>query len=188
MAGALRGAASGGTPWVLDPVAAGGLEWRTSIAQALLDQHPPAIIRGNASEIIAIAGQGKGGRGVESVDPVDEAVDVARKLASDRGTVVAVSGEVDHLTDGTRLVRVANGHPWLTQVTGAGCALGALMAAFTAVTADPLVAATSATATLTVAAERAAEHSAGPGSFAVSLIDQLAALSSDDLAAAVRLS
>jgi len=188
MAGALRGAASGGTPWVLDPVAAGALQWRTSIAQALLDQHAPAIIRGNASEIIAIAGQGKGGRGVESVDTVDGAVDVAAELARDRGTVVAVSGEVDHITDGDRLVRVGNGHPWLTQVTGAGCALGALMAAFTAVIPDPLVAAATATATFTVAAERAAEQSAGPGSFAVSLIDELAALSSEDLAAAVRLS
>ena len=188
MASALRGAGSGGTPWVLDPVAAGALEWRTSIAQALLDQHPPAVLRGNASEVIAIAGHGTGGRGVESVDTVDGAVDLARELSRDRGAVVAVSGEVDHLTDGDRLVRVANGHPWLTQVTGAGCALGALMAAFTAVTADPLVAATSATATFTVAAERAAEQSAGPGSFAVSLIDQLAALSPDDLAAAVRLS
>ena len=88
---------------------------------------------------------------------------------------------LDHLTDGTRLVRVANGHRWLTQVTGGGCALGALMAAFAATTDDPLLAATAANATYTVAAEVAAERAAGPGSFAVALLDSLATLNPQEL-------
>ena len=187
MTGAVRGAEAGGTPWVLDPVAAGALAWRTTLAHELVAQHTPTIVRGNASEVIALTG-GRGGKGVESVDSADQAIEVATELAVRHGCVVAVSGEVDHVTDGHRLVRLANGHPMLTQVTGAGCALGALMAAFAAVEEDPLVAACAATATLTVAADRAAEVSSGPGSFAVALLDHLAGLTPEQLVDSVRLS
>lgn len=187
MTGAVVGAEQGGTPWVLDPVAAGALAWRTTLAHELVAQHAPTIIRGNASEVLALAG-GAGGKGVESVDTAEQAVEVAAELARDHHTVVAVSGEVDHVTDGDRLVRLGNGHPLLTQVTGAGCALGALMAAFAAVDDDPLVAAAAATATFTVAADRAAEQSAGPGTFAAALLDNLASLSPEQLRESVQLS
>lgn len=176
-----------GRPWVLDPVAAGVMAWRTGIATRLLSEFTPTIVRGNASEVIALAG-GAGGRGVDSTDAPETAVDVARQLATRHRTVVAVSGPVDHLTDGDRVVRVANGHPWLTQVTGVGCALGAMMAGFAAVVDDPLLAAAAATATLTVAAEQAARAAIGPGSFAVALLDALAGLAPDDLAVRVELS
>lgn len=176
-----------GRPWVLDPVAAGVMAWRTGIATRLLADFDPTIVRGNASEVMALAG-GAGGRGVDSTAAPETAVDVARHLAAEHGTVVAVSGPVDHLTDGERLVRVANGHPWLTRVTGVGCALGAMMAGFVAVVDDPLLAATAATATLTVAAEDAARTATGPGTFAVALLDALAGLAPDDLAARVKLS
>src|SRR5690606_4261563 len=116
-------------PWVLDPVAAGAVPWRTSIALELLGAHHPAVVRGNGSEILALAG-GQGGKGVESTAAADQAVDAAVMLARTHACVVAVSGAVDQITDGQRLVRIANGHPLLTRVTGAGCALGALMAAF----------------------------------------------------------
>ncbi len=187
MTAAVAGAGTAGTPWVLDPVAAGALEWRTRLAKELLAAGSPAIVRGNASEVLALAG-GAGGRGVESVDSAERAADVAADLAREHGSVVAVSGEVDHVTDGERLLRVGNGHPWLTQVTGTGCALGALMAAFAATTEDPLVAAAAASAALTVAADRAAASSAGPGSFAVALLDELADLSPGRLGDEVRLS
>lgn len=184
---AASAARAAGRPWVLDPVAAGVLTWRTGLASRLLADSPPAVLRGNASEVIALGG-GAGGRGVDSTDAPETAVDVARDLAARHGTVVAVSGPVDHLTDGERLVRVSNGHPWLTRVTGVGCALGAVMAGFAAVVPDPLLAATAATATLTVAAEDAARASSGPGSFAVALLDALDALAPEDLAARARLS
>jgi hydroxyethylthiazole kinase len=176
-----------GTPWVLDPVAAGALAWRTRIAGDLLELATPAVIRGNASEIGAFTG-GAGGKGVDAVDSPETAAPGAVDLAKLHGTVVAVSGAVDHLTDGERLVRVANGHPWMTKVTGVGCALGALMAGFCAVVEDPLVAATAATALLTVAAEDAAGATRGPGSFAVALLDELAAISPQQLASRVVLS
>ncbi|AKT50373.1 hydroxyethylthiazole kinase [Arsenicicoccus sp. oral taxon 190] len=184
---AVAGAADAGTPWVLDPVAAGGLPWRTEVAVSLMDLHPPTIVRGNGSEIAGLLG-GVGGRGVDSADSPERVLDRARELAAQRRTVVAVSGAVDHLTNGDRLVRVHNGDPLLTRVTGVGCALGALMAGFAAVCEDPLVAATGATALLTVAADRAVGRSRGPGSFAVHLLDEISLVTPTELAVGVRLS
>jgi len=184
---AVAGANRSGTPWVLDPVAAGALWWRTSVAHQLLREARPTIIRGNASEILALAG-GEGGRGVESVDSPEAAVGVAKDLAERQHTVIAVSGPTDHITDGSKVVRLSNGHPWLTRVTGVGCALGALMAAFAAVVPDAVVAAAAATATLTVAADSAAKETRGPGSFAVLLLDELSLLQPADLAERVWIS
>lgn len=186
MESAAASAARAGTPWVLDPVAAGALPWRTEVAGRLLAVSP-TIVRGNASEILALAG-GAGGRGVDAAHEAEDTVDVARQIAREHSTVVAVSGRVDVITDGEQVVRVGNGHPWLTRVTGVGCALGALMAATAATGADPVRAAVTATAVLTVAAECAVEHSRGPGSFAPALLDELAALTPDELVAEVLLS
>ncbi len=185
MRAAVAGANKAGRPWVLDPVAAGGLAWRTGIAKELLGQRP-AIVRGNGSEILALTG-GAGGKGVDAVDDPEAALEAARELAREYGSVIAVSGAVDLITDGERVVRLANGHPWLTQVTGVGCALGALMAGFAAVVEDRLVAAAAATALLTVAADDAATPSLGPGSFAVALLDQVALIQPDELAEQVNL-
>jgi len=184
---AIAGASRSGTPWVLDPVAAGAVAWRTSVAHQLLRDARPTIIRGNASEILALAG-GEGGRGVESVDSPEAAVAVAKDMANQQQSVVAVSGATDHITDGSQVVRLSNGHPWLTRVTGVGCALGALMAAFAAVVPDALVAAAAATATLTVAADAAAKETRGPGSFAATLLDELSLIQPVDLAERVRIS
>ena len=184
---AVAGARLAGTPWVLDPVAAGALRWRTSLARQLLSEARPTIVRGNPSEILALNG-GKGGRGVESVDSPEAAAGVAMVLAGQQEAVIAVSGPTDHITDGARMVRISNGHPWLTRITGGGCALGALMAAFAAVVPDSLVAAAAATATLTVAADSAAEHSRGPGTFAVALLDELALMEPAELADRVKVS
>jgi hydroxyethylthiazole kinase len=170
-----RSARAAGTPWVLDPVAVGGLKLRTDLATELVARGP-AIIRGNGSEILALAGAAGGGKGVDSTAGAEEAVDAALDLARTTGAVVAVSGAVDHITDGEQLVTVPGGDPLLTRVTGAGCGLGALMAALLAVTATPLDAAVSASAVMAVAAERAAAVSRGPGSFAVALLDEVAGL------------
>ncbi|MFI9028187.1 hydroxyethylthiazole kinase [Streptomyces sp. NPDC053560] len=187
MTEAVAGAAAAGTPWVLDPVAVGSLPVRTALARELVTQGP-AVIRGNASEIIAVAGTGGGGRGVDATDEVESAAAAAGELARATGAVVAVSGPVDLLTDGERAVRVANGDPLLTRVTGGGCALGAVLAAFAppttpegAAQADRLAAATAAVAVYTVAAEVAAERSAGPGSFAAAFLDALYGLDEDTL-------
>jgi hydroxyethylthiazole kinase len=178
---AAEAAAASGTPWVLDPVAVGFLTVRTRTAQQLVAQRP-TIIRGNASEIIALAGSGGGGRGVDSVDEPAAALDAARLLASRYGSVVAVSGAVDAVVpaDGA-VIRVANGTPLLTRVTGGGCALGAVMAAFASLTPDPLLAATAATGVYTLAAEKAAILAEGPGTFAPRFLDALAAITPADV-------
>lgn len=186
---AVARANAAGTPWVLDPVAIGVLPVRTALAHELAAARPTAI-RGNASEILALAGLSAGGRGVDATDTTDAAADAARELAARHGSVVAVSGPVDLITDGTRVLRIANGDALLTRVTGGGCALGAVMAAFLGAARggahDALTAVAAASLVYTVAAERAVAVSSGPGSFAVALLDALSVLEPGDLASAAR--
>jgi hydroxyethylthiazole kinase len=165
-------ASESATPWVLDPVGVGALAVRTAFANQLIRLRP-TVIRGNASEVRALAGRGDGGKGVDSVNDVDDARDAARWLAQSTGAVVAVSGPVDLITDGDVVVRIANGDALLTRITGAGCALGAVVAAFAAVGTDPLTAAVGACTAYGVAAELAAQDARLPGSFAVALLDAL---------------
>lgn len=173
---AARAATGAGTPWVLDPVAIGSLPIRTALAAELLALRP-TVVRGNPSEILALAGAGAGGRGVDSVAAPDAAVDAAHVLARGHGCVVAISGATDVITDGATDIRLGNGDRLLTRVTGGGCALGALMAAFLGAQREaPLQAVAAAVAMYTIAAEVAARAAAGPGTFAVRLLDALAGL------------
>jgi len=183
---AAAAANAAGTPWVLDPVAIGSAPVRTPLAHELRDL-VPGVVRGNPSEILALAGMGSGGRGVDATDRVDAASRAAADLAG-AGSVVAVSGEVDLLTDGRDVVRCANGDALLTRVTGGGCALGAVIAAFASLGDDRLAAASAAHTVYGIAAERAAAHSRGPGSFAVALLDELAAVEPADVRQHARLS
>ncbi|MHB1172378.1 MAG: hydroxyethylthiazole kinase [Lacisediminihabitans sp.] len=176
-----------GTPWVLDPVAVGALPVRTRLASELLNYFPTAI-RGNASEVIALAGLGQGGRGVDSVDSAESALEAANLLARHHGSTVAISGATDLITDGTDVIRISNGHPYLTRVTGGGCALGAVTAAFLAVDDDRLAATAAATAVYTVAAELAAAGVRGPGTFAVAFLDALAAIDAESIRSRVAIS
>lgn len=163
------------TPWVLDPVAVGALPVRTELAAQLLE-FSPTVIRGNASEILALAGQGGAGRGVDAHDSVDAALDAARRLSDRTGAVVAVSGAVDHTVHHESIVRVANGHPLLTRITGGGCALGAVMAAYLGVVDDALTATVAASAAYEVAAQDAAAVTAHPGTFQPAFLDALSTL------------
>jgi len=176
-----------GTPWVLDPVAVGSLPVRTALARDLL-AIGPTVLRGNASEVLALLGASAGGRGVDSTAGTDDAraaaVDAAGRLVG----AVAVSGPVDLVAgsgapgwSGT-VVRVANGSELLTRITGGGCALGAVIAAFTAVSPeDPGAAAVAGTLVHTVAAELAAADAGGPGTFQPLFLDRLASLTPEDV-------
>ncbi|WP_219084954.1 hydroxyethylthiazole kinase [Microbacterium resistens] len=176
---AVGAARAAGTPWVLDPVAVGALPVRTALARDLVAMRPTAV-RGNASEILALAGRGGGGRGVDAIDTTEAAADAAADLARQHGCVVAVSGPVDLVVDGEQSIRIANGDVLLTRVTGGGCALGAVMAAFLGTARGtghtPVTAVAAATLAYTIAAEDAAREASGPGSFAVGLLDALASL------------
>lgn len=180
MVEAARAAVDGGHPWVLDPVGITVTDFRREAARRLSRLQPTAI-RGNAAEILALgAGELGGGRGVESRIESAEALDAAQSLAKGTGSVVAVTGAVDYVTDGRRLVAVANGDPLMTRVTGLGCAQTALLAAALAVCQDPLEACAHALAILGVAGELAASEAKGPGSFRVNLLDQLFGLQPKD--------
>ena len=169
-----------GKPWVLDPVAIGvpGLELRTRFSREIL-AHRPALIRGNASEIIALAGQAGKGRGTDSGDAAENALDAAARLVSQTGAAVLVTGPVDYALAGSRIVSCANGHQLLTRVTGVGCAQGALAAACAAVAGDMLHAAAAAAFIMAIAGELAAARAPRPGSFRVALLDEFDRIDAD---------
>ena len=186
---AVHAARDAGTPWVLDPVAVGSLPVRTALARDLLELHP-TVLRGNASEVLALLGDSAGGRGVDSTVGTEDAR-VASVAASDGRLVaaVAVSGAVDLLVaPGIGVVRVANGTDLLTRITGGGCALGAVVAAFTSVApGDAGAAAVAATAVHTIAAELAARDAGGPGTFQPLFLDRLASLTPEDVVREARI-
>jgi hydroxyethylthiazole kinase len=176
---AAKAAQEGGTRWVLDPVAVGaGLALRDQVAADLLAHHP-TVIRGNASEILGLAGAAGGAKGPDSTADSADALPLAVDLARRTGAVVAVSGVVDYVTDGSTTYEVPGGHPLMTKVTGVGCSLGGLIAAYVGALDDPLRATASASAVLALAGRRAGETNRGTGSFAVALLDELSTIGLD---------
>ena len=184
---AAAAAHTAGVPVVLDPVAAGAIPTRAALGEDLLALRP-AVVRGNASEIGALAGVPTGaGRGVDSTAAPEAALEAARLLARRTGTVVAVTGAVDYITDGTRIVALRNGDPMMTRVTGMGCTATALIGACLAVQRDPLAAAVDGLTMLGVASELAMPRASGPGSLQVELLDRLYALEPTQLARLARI-
>jgi hydroxyethylthiazole kinase len=165
-------------PWVLDPVGVGATGFRNRTALDLL-RHKPAIIRGNASEIMAlaklagVAGPDATPRGVDAAHDADAAISAAIALAIARDCVVIATGRVDVVTDGARVVRIASGSPVMARVTAMGCALSATAAAFLAVTDDRLAAGVAAAAVFGVAGQLAGAEGVGPGAFRVDFLDRL---------------
>lgn len=176
-----------GKPWTLDPVGVGATRFRNETVERLL-RHEPAIIRGNASEIMGVArvaGVGEESvapKGVDSAHGTDAARPAALALARELGCVVAATGAVDLVTDGERIVEVANGSPLMARVTAVGCALSGVVAAFSALTPDRFVAAAAAVGVYGVTGQIAAEHAARPGSFRVAFLDMLDAIDAPDIA------
>lgn len=177
-----------GKPWVLDPVAVGIGSLRTQLLQQFKN-YKPTIIRGNASEIIALAGLWglDGGtdesnvRGVDSTDSVNAAKTAAIALAKWTGGAVAVSGETDLVTDGSIMAISYGGSHFMEKITGAGCSLGGVVAVY-ATAASPFIAALSATAIYNVAGKRAELKVDGPGSFQVQFLDELYKATAEDIA------
>lgn len=183
---AIEGARQAGCPWILDPVGVGASAFRRETAADLLTRSP-RIIRGNASEILALAGGLGAGKGVDSTHGADAAADAATALATRQRAVVAVTGAVDLVTDGRRSLRIANGHELLTRTTASGCALTALIGAWAAVLDDPLEATAGALVAYGVAAELAARTAAGPGTFVPAFLDALGRLDGGTAAGHARL-
>jgi hydroxyethylthiazole kinase len=187
MLAAVAAAAKAGVPVVFDPVAAGATSWRREVARQVLATGPVAVIRGNASEILYLAGENARSRGVDSLHGSLEAGEAATVLARRLGCVVCASGEVDVLSDGRQTLYLSGGHFLMPRVTGMGCTATALVGAFTAVNPDRLAAATHAMAVMASAGSVAAAGASGPGSLQLRFLDALFGLTQVDLEDGARL-
>ena len=176
-----RKASALGVPIILDPVGAGATKLRTEAAKRILAETRVTLVRGNASEILALGGGAAKTKGVDAADSVDAAAERAVALAQELDVPVAITGPVDFITDGKRVVRVVNGHPLMGCVTGTGCGATAIIGAFAGVDADPVSAAATALAYYGLAGEYAADGAAGPGSFMIRFLDALHSLTLDEV-------
>ncbi len=170
---ALQEANKQGIPVILDPVGAGATPYRSETVNNLLRAGNFTVIRGNASEIMAVLSAEYKTKGVDSTQSADNAVDSARILSREHQNVISVSGKTDFVVSGNRLAEIRNGHEWMPRITGMGCAATALTGAFAAVSKDHFEAAVSAMALMGVAGELAAPLSAGPGSLQINFFDKL---------------
>jgi hydroxyethylthiazole kinase len=169
-------------PVVLDPVGVGATTYRTETAKRILDLVDVTVLRGNAGEIATLVGADAEVRGVESISTGMKPAELAREAARSLGVIASVTGPVDHVSDGERVLAVANGHELLSTVTGTGCMSSAMTGCFLAGKPDePLEAAAEALAAFGVAAEDAAIDAGGPGTFHALLYDALYALDPDSL-------
>lgn len=188
MEAAAKAANKAGKPWVFDPVAHHATSFRRETTAQLLTLSP-TIIRGNASEIIALDSGRSRGQGVDSKDSVAAAEDAARNLARQHQAVVAVTGETDFVTDGMKAVQIAGGSDLMPKVTALGCSLTCLIGAFAATFPDkPFEATTAALALFAVSGEQAAQQAEGPGSFEWRFLDMLAAIDGPNLDKSARIS
>ena len=166
-----------GIPVVLDPVGAGATSYRTDTAKRILNDVRVTVLRGNAGEVATLVGVEAEMRGVESIDAASDSAELARLAGRSLGVVASVTGPIDHVSDGDRVIAVENGHPLMASITGTGCMSSALTACFLAVNRErPLEGAAEALVAFGVAGEDAAHGAKGPGSFHVALYDALANL------------
>ncbi len=187
-----------GVPVVFDPVAAGFTGLRRETARKLLEEIRFAVIRGNASEILALAEDREGGSGVDvaAADTVTEsglprAAELAQTLSRRTGAVVVLSGAVDVVADGWQALFLRNGSPTMARITGSGCMLSALTGAFCGACPDkPFEAAAAAAASIALAGERAEElrlqKGTGNATFRIDLIDSVFNLTEEQLTQGVR--
>lgn len=173
-------------PWVLDPVAVGVSKFRQETCKQLL-KHKPTVIRGNASEIIALSGRSSQSKGADAGDSVSQAMEAANAL-TEHANIVVVTGESDYVTDGKQGYLIANGHELMPKVTALGCALTSLTGAFIGVEKRLSLAVVSALCYYGIAAEIAAKQAKGPGSFCVNFLDALSNISEQEIKTMSRVS
>jgi hydroxyethylthiazole kinase len=184
---AAQAANRAGVPVVLDPVGAGATRLRTETAKRILAEREIAVVRGNAAEVATLAGRQAEIRGVESIGASDSGAELAQAAARELGCVAAVTGPVDHVSDGERSVAISNGHELLGTVSGTGCMATAVTGCFLAVASErPLEAAAEALVAFGVAGEDASRDAKGPGTFHAGLYDALYNLDPETLDARAR--
>lgn len=174
-------------PVIFDPVGAGATSYRTKVCQQILEECKPSIIRGNASEIMALVNSNVKTKGVDSTNSSDLALDSAKVLAAETGAVVVISGQTDYITDGKTTETVSNGNTLMARVTGMGCTATAIVAAFAAINPDMLQSATHGMAVMGISGEMAAAQSQGNGSMQVHFLDELFNMNESTLRNKIRL-
>lgn len=177
-----KAATAKGIPVVFDPVGVGATPYRNEVATQIIETCKPTVIRGNASEIMALAKENVATKGVDSTVATNTALDAAKGLAVQTGAVVVISGAEDFITDGKQVISIKNGVPMMSKVTGMGCTATALLGAFAAVNPNAMMAAAHGMAVMGICGEMAAKQSAGPGSLQMHFIDALYNLTGKDIA------
>lgn len=181
-------ATSMGTPVILDPVGSGATTLRTNAAKKIISETNVTVIRGNASEILSLRHETSRTKGVDSMHTVEDAFETATALATELETTLAITGPVDLITDGKRILKVSNGHPMMARVTGTGCAATAVIGAFSSVDDDPVSATATALSFFGLAGEKAGRSASAPGSFMIALLDALYTISPEELKNGCRIS
>lgn len=167
-------------PWILDPVGAGATSYRDSVLTKLLSLNP-TVIRGNASEIIALSKSSNTiTKGVDSTAKSNEAIEAAKILTQNHKSIVCISGEIDIIISEDQEIHLKNGHPMMTKVTGLGCTATALIGSFIGIIENKTEAVVSAMSLLGIAGEIAAKQSAGPGSLQLNITDKLYNITEDE--------
>ena len=174
--------------WILDPVGAGATSFRDEVLAKLL-QFKPTVIRGNASEIIALAKANKTvTKGVDSTAESNEAINAAKYLVENYQSVVCISGATDIIIDDKETYFVENGHPLMTKVTGLGCSASAIVGAFAAVSENKIEATVAAMSLLGIVGELSEKISIGPGSLQMNILDKLYNISEQEFFENVKVS
>ncbi len=178
-----------GIPVILDPVGSGATRLRTEMTRKIIREAKISVLRGNASEVLSLTSSDIKTRGVDSSLAMSrEVADTAMPLAREMDCIIAISGERDCITDGGRTLYVSNGHPLMTRVTGIGCGLSAVTAAFCAVAeGDLLTAAAAAHGFYGLCGDLAIKVSDRPGSFFTAFLDTLYTAGPDDIHAGLKL-
>lgn len=178
-------------PLVLDPVGAGASTLRTETARQLLNELQFTVIRGNISEIKTLAVGNGQTMGVDAAladqitdTNLPDALTYLKAFSRQTGAVIAVSGAIDIITDGTTAYICRNGHPAMSKITGTGCMLTCLAAAYAAANPQNVAAAVATAFTLMgLAGEKAAAITPATGSMRANILDNLATLGGEDLKA-----
>jgi hydroxyethylthiazole kinase len=180
---AAKTANSVGIPVILDPVGAGATRLRTDAINKIMENSAISVLRGNCSEVLSLGSSDIKTKGVDtSLALSDQTVEAAKQMAIDNKCVIAISGEEDCITDGDKVFRVSNGQPMMTRVTGSGCGLTAVTAAFCAVAENDIALATAAAfGYYGLCGDLAIKTSDKPGSFHVAFIDQLYSTGNEEI-------
>jgi len=174
-----------GIPVIFDPVGVGATKLRTDTAQRIIHEVCPSVIKGNMSEIKIIAGFQASIKGVDSVANAEDGEQVAQELSQKLASVIAITGKQDIIAQGDRIVRIANGHPMLSQVTGTGCMVTSLIGCFCGATDDYFTGAAAGVMTMGLSGELAQQSLAGAGigTFRMRLFDAVSTMTPEMLVA-----